>query len=54
MPRGNRGHEPESCVFQLILGDQADLGNESLLDAVVQRVRNDAPRSDIFTASTAV
>jgi len=54
MPRGNRGHEPESCVFQLILGDQADLGNESLMDAVVQRVRNDALRSDIFTASTAV
>ena len=41
-------------MFQLILGDQADLGNESLLDAVVQRVRNDALRSDIFTASTAV
>jgi len=36
------------CVFQLILGITPTLGNDSLLDAVGERVRNDALRSDIF------
>jgi hypothetical protein len=30
------------------LGDPADLGNDSLPDAVVEHVRNDALRSDTF------
>jgi hypothetical protein len=30
------------------LGDSADLGNDSLLDAVTEHLRNDALRSDIF------
>jgi hypothetical protein len=34
------------CMFQLIL-DPADLGNDSLPDAVVKHLRNDALRSDI-------
>ena len=35
-------------MFQLILGIPPTLGNDSLVDAVGERVRNDALRSDIF------
>ena len=47
--------EPE-CVVRVSAhpGDLADLGNDCLPDAVVEQVRNDALRSDILTASTAV
>jgi hypothetical protein len=35
-------------VFQLILGDPAELLNDFLPDAVLKHLRNDALRSDIF------
>ena len=41
-------------MFQLILRIRPTLGNDSLLDAVGERVRNDALRSESLTASTAV
>ena len=51
---GARFNETERVRVSADPGDPADLGNESLPDAVAGHARNDALQSDTLAASTAV